>query len=150
METSTWYLDGKKFETYIGRHVIVTDQPQSAGGTDAGPTPPELLLASLGTCAGHYAAEYLRARSLPTDGLQVYVSAEKGGPPARLVSFRIQVNVPGINERHREGLLRAVKACLIHNTLTVPPALDVVICGCDPSEIPSESHFPACRDRRTA
>ena len=148
MEANTCYLEGKKFETFLGRHVIVTDQPKSAGGTDAGPSPPELLLASIGTCAGHYAAEYLRTRSLPTDGLHVYVSAEKGGPPARLVSFRILVKVPGTNEKHRNGLLRAVKACLIHNTLTTAPAIDVAILSCDNSEFECESTRSASHDCR--
>ena len=64
MTSYTRYLNGKKFETMAGRHRIITDQPVAGGGTDAGPTPPELLLASLGACAGHYAVEYLHARSL--------------------------------------------------------------------------------------
>ena len=127
MQSFTRYLDGKKFETIAGRHRIVTDQPISGGGTDAGPSPPELLLTSLGACAGHYAAEYLNTRSLPAADLEIRVSAAKGTGPARLASFRIEVNVPGIEERHRQGLLRAVKACLIHNTLISSPALEVEV-----------------------
>jgi putative redox protein len=127
MQSCTRYLDGKKFETLIGGHRIVSDQPVSGGGTDAGVTPPELLLASLGACAGHYAAEYLRTRSLPLTGLQVHVSAEKGTQPARLASFRIEVDIERLDERHRQGLLRAVQACLIHNTLTRIPVIEVEI-----------------------
>jgi uncharacterized OsmC-like protein len=146
METSTWYTEGKRFETYAGRHLIVTDQPSAAGGTDAGPTPPELLLAALGTCAGHYAVEYLRARSLSADGLHVYVSADKAAAPARLSSFRIEVDMPGLDAKQREGLTRAVKSCLIHNTLSAPPAIQVTICSCTPFEITSDadSALPAC------
>ena len=73
----------------------------------------------------HYAAEYLRARSLPLSGLAVYVSAEKGTQPARLESFRIDVDAPAIGDKHLQGLLRAVKASLIHNTLTTAPAIHV-------------------------
>jgi putative redox protein len=127
MQSRTVYLDEKKFETAVGRHRIITDQPVSQGGEDAGPTPPELLLASLGACAGHYAVEYLRTRSLPTAGLEILVNAEKGAQPARLASFRIDVNLPEIDERHRQGLLRAVRACLIHNTLTTNPAVEFVV-----------------------
>ena len=36
---------------------IVCDQPLDNGGTDAGITPPEFLLGSLGTCAAFYAIE---------------------------------------------------------------------------------------------
>jgi len=129
MKCWTRYLDGKKFESLVGRHEIVTDQPFSEGGTGAGPTPPELLLASLGACSGHYAAEYLRARSLPLTGLNVFVTAEKGGHPARLDGFRIEVEVPGLEEKHRQGVLRSVKACLIHNTLTSVPEIAVEVSG---------------------
>src|SRR5258708_29514411 len=123
MQSCTRYLDGKKFESLVGGHRIVTDQPPAGGGTAAGPTPPELLLASLGACAGHYAAEYLRARSLSLTGLHVHVTAEEESRPTRLDAFPIQVDVSGIEGKHQEGLLRAVRACLIHNTLTTAPAI---------------------------
>jgi putative redox protein len=127
MESFRRYLEGKKFETVVGRHRILSDQPVTGGGTDAGPSPPELLLASLGTCAGHYAIEYLHARSLPVTGLEIRVSAEKGASPARLASFRIEVSLPGIEERHRLGLERAVKTCLIHNTLKTNPTVEIEV-----------------------
>lgn len=127
MTSYTRYLNGKKFETMAGRHRIITDQPVAGGGTDAGPTPPELLLASLGACAGHYAVEYLHARSLDATDLEIRVAAAKGTSPARLASFLIEVNVPGIDDRHQQGLFRAVKTCLIHNTLLTGPTLEVVV-----------------------
>jgi putative redox protein len=137
MQSCTRHLDGKRFETVVGRHRIITDQPVSSGGTDTGPTPPELLLASLGSCAGHYAVEYLRARSLPLTGLEIRVFAEKGASPARLALFRVEVSLPGIDERHREGLLRAVNACLIHNTLKAGPEIEIEVSAtenlCQPS-----------------
>ena len=67
------------------------------------------------------------ARSLPTDGLEVRVSAEKALGPARLASFQIEVTIPEIEERHREGVLRAVKACLIHNTLLNAPVIGIAV-----------------------
>ena len=90
-------------------------------------SPPELLLASLGTCAGFYAAEYLKARKLPAEGVPLTVAAEKAKGPARLASFRIALIVPELEDSHREGLLRAVRACLIHNTLPQPAAIEVAL-----------------------
>ncbi len=90
-------------------------------------SPPEFLLVSLGTCVGFYAAQYLRARSLPTEGLEVRVTAEKATQPARLDSFRIEVAVPELELRHQEGVLRAAKACLVHNTLLHPPQIETVL-----------------------
>lgn len=130
MEVLIEYRGGVKFEASARGHRLITDQPLDHGGQDAGMTPPELLLASLGACAGHYAAEYLRARSLPAEGLQVRVTAEKAAAPARLDNFRIQVEVPGLDDpRHQEGVLRSVKRCLIHNTMEVRPSVHIALGG---------------------
>ena len=111
----------------VERSGVVCDQPLDNGGADAGMTPPEFLLVSLGTCAGFYAAQYLKLHSLPTEGLEINVSAEKAKAPARLGTFRIEVIAPGLDERHEAGVLRAVHACLIHNTLLNAPAIETVV-----------------------
>ena len=90
-------------------------------------TPPEFLLTSLGTCAGFYAAQYLKTRGLSAVGLEVTVHAEKATQPARVGQFRIEVMVPGLDPHHEAGVLRAVKACLIHNTLLHAPAIETVV-----------------------
>ena len=90
-------------------------------------TPLELLLASLGTCAGFYAAQYLRNHHLSQQGLEVAVSAEKAAAPARIGSFRVDVTAPGLAPQHEAGMLRAVNACLIKNTLALPPAIETVL-----------------------
>ncbi len=90
-------------------------------------TPPEYLLVSLGTCAGFYAAQYLKTRSLAYRDLEVKVSAEKAMQPARLGKFRIEVIVSGLDPQHEAAVLRAVKACLIHNTLTHAPEIETVV-----------------------
>jgi uncharacterized OsmC-like protein len=127
MRTTARYLDGAKFEIDCGRHRLVCDQPPENGGEGAGPSPPDFLLVSLAACAAYYALRYLQARSLPTEGLTVQVTADKALSPARLASFRIEVRLPELEERHREGVLRAVKSCLIHNTLTHPPRIETVV-----------------------
>ncbi len=127
MELTVDYMGGVAFKTKVRNHEVICDQPAVNGGEDAGMSPPEFLLASLGTCAGFYAAGYLKARNLPMEGLTVKVSAGKAPDrPARIGAFKIDVTVPGLeDERHREGVLRAVHACLIHNTLMHPPAIEI-------------------------
>jgi putative redox protein len=127
IETYVDYLGGLRFEAATRGHHILSDQPVENGGADSGMAPPELLVAALGTCAGYYAAEYLRARSLPAKGLRIHVEAEKDSKPARLNAFRIHIDAPSVDSRHRDGLRRAVKHCLIHNTLLQPPSIDVVV-----------------------
>jgi putative redox protein len=127
MEVSARYLENTKFEVAARGHRVICDQPLDNGGADAGISPPEFLLASLATCAGYYAAQYLNARKLPALDLKVRVVAEKATQPARLASFRIEVTAPGLDERHQAGILRAVKSCLIHNTLLGMPAIEIAI-----------------------
>jgi putative redox protein len=125
MDMTVRYLGGKKFEATARGHRILSDQPNDDCGSDAGMTPPELFVASLGSCAGYYAAEYLNARSLPSEGLEVRISGVKGEKPARLVSISVDVIAPGLTKHHRDGILRAVDVCLLTNSLHFPPRLEV-------------------------
>jgi putative redox protein len=134
MEVIVKHLGKVKFEAHARGNVLVSDQPPENGGTDSGMTPPELLLSSLGTCVGFYAAQYLAARSIPAEGLEVKVTAEKAAQPARIGSFRVEVSVPGLDQRHEEGVHRAVKACLIHNTLLHAPSVEMVVRSGQPAE----------------
>jgi putative redox protein len=127
MEVLIQHCGDVKFEASARDHRVICDQPAGNGGSDSGMTPPEYLLVSLGTCAGFYAAQYLKVRSLAYQGLEVKVSAEKMTQPARLGQFRIEVMVAGLDAQHQPGVLRAVKACLIHNTLIHAPAIETVV-----------------------
>jgi uncharacterized OsmC-like protein len=131
------HLDGVRFEAEAREHRIICDQTFENGGEDLGMTPPELLLASLGTCAGYYALQYLRTRSLSTNGLAVQVTAEKETSPARLARFRVAVETGELSAKHQEGLLRAVHTCLIHNTLLGRPEIAI-----EHRTAPSEAGLP--------
>jgi putative redox protein len=126
MEVKITHLDQVKFAIQARSHTIVCDQPAENGGQDSGMTPPEFLLASLGSCAAFYAVQYLKTRGLAQSGVEVSVTAEKLKTPARLGKFRIHVFSPvSLTESHREGLLRSVHACLIHNTLLSPSEMAI-------------------------
>lgn len=128
MEVTVEHLVGMQFEIIARQHRIVCDQPSENGGFDEGMTPPELLLASLGACAGYYAAQYLKKHRLATEGTVVRVSAGKVANPPRMNNFRIQVAVPEvIVDQHRDGIAEAVRHCLIHNTLLNPPSISLEI-----------------------
>jgi uncharacterized OsmC-like protein len=131
------YGGGVKFLAKTGNHELVCDQPVENGGKDEGMTPPELLLASLGTCAGYYAVQYLNLRKLPSAGLTVAVSAEKAKAPARLASFAIEVHLPdAVSEQHVAGISRAVHNCLIHNTLLNTPEVHIAVSNGVREEVP--------------
>jgi putative redox protein len=124
MEVLVTHLGAVQFEIKARQHEIACDQPAQNGGFDEGMTPPELLLASLGSCAGFYAAAYLKKHKLAEKGTRVRVTAEKMKSPARLDNFVIELDLPvELDERHRKGVEEAVHHCLIHNTLLAPPRI---------------------------
>ncbi|HEX4007714.1 MAG TPA: OsmC family protein [Acidobacteriaceae bacterium] len=128
MEITVEHLGAVQFEIRARQHVVVSDQPAENGGFDEGMTPPELMLASLGSCAAYYAAEYLRKHGLAAEGTRVRVHADKVPNPARLDHFHIEVELPVACDGHdQEGVERAVHHCLIHNTLLQPPTIEIGI-----------------------
>ena len=126
MEVKVTHLDHVKFAIQSRSHTVISDQPVENGGEDAGMTPPELMLASLGSCAAFYAVQYLKTRSLAESGVEVSVTAEKLKQPARLANFNIRVDCPvALTEEQTEGLMRSVHHCLVHNTLLSPPEVKI-------------------------
>jgi putative redox protein len=124
LEILVEHMGAVQFEIKARGHSITSDQTEKDGGFDEGMTPPELMLASLGSCAGYYAADYLKRQGLATEGTKVRVTAEKVKGPARLDDFKIEVAVPvGLSEEQRKGVEEAVHRCLIHNTLLHPPKI---------------------------
>lgn len=128
LEVSVEHVGGVQFEVTARGHKLLCDQPVESKGFDEGMTPPELMLASLGTCAGYYAADYLRSRNILAESTRVRVTADKVRGPARLDTFVIEVDVDAdLSPADREGVERAVHRCLIHNTLLQPPSISLEI-----------------------
>ena len=124
IEVQVEHLGAVQFEIEARQHTIVSDQPAENFGHDEGMTPPELLLASLGSCAGFYAAAYLRKHKLAEKGVKVRVTAEKKKDPPRLDDFHIFIDTPSVlDPKHIAGVEQAVHHCLIHNTLLQPHAI---------------------------
>jgi len=124
------HLGAVQFEIKARQHTIISDQPAENFGHDEGMTPPELLLASLGSCAAFYAAAYLRKYKLATEGTRVRVTADKHKDEhgVRIDDFRIVIDLPtGLEPKHIEGVEREVHRCLIHNTLLHPPKIELEI-----------------------
>jgi uncharacterized OsmC-like protein len=134
MEVKVTHLDQVKFAIQARSHTILCDQPEDNGGDDSGMTPPEFLLASLGSCAAFYAVQYLKTRNLDDRGVEVTVTAEKLKQPARIGNFRIQVVCAiSLTEDQTEGLMRSVRCCLVHNTLLTPPEIEIALATAEPA-----------------
>jgi uncharacterized OsmC-like protein len=114
----------------LGRHELIFDQPAAVpGGDDRGPSPLDVLAVSVAACAHYYAAAFLYARGLPTDGLTVEVESEKDRAPVpRIGRLSMKVHLPpGLSDRHLVGVERAIKSCPAYGTLLHSPTVDLTI-----------------------
>jgi putative redox protein len=126
MEVKVVHVDQVRFSIHARNHIIISDQPAEGGGQDTGMTPPELLLASLGSCAAFYAVQYLKTRKLAEHGVEVTVTAEKLKLPARMGNFLIHVRCPvPLTEDQNQGMIRSIHQCLVHNTLVTNPRIAI-------------------------
>jgi len=114
----------------LGNHVLSFDQPTSVrDGEDRGPSPLDVLVASVAACAHYFGVAYLNARGIEAYPLSVEVEAEKERvPAARLGRLSLKVRVPaGLDAKHVAGVLRAIKSCPAYGTLVHPPEIEVTV-----------------------
>jgi ribosomal protein S12 methylthiotransferase accessory factor len=121
MKIEVTFPGGAAVDATVRNHVIHTDQPAPAG-TDSGPSPFDLFLASIATCMGFYALRFCQERSLATEGLGVTlepVRAVAGGP---VTAIDVQVRLPGeFPQKYGEALKRAVDHCAVKRHMMEPP-----------------------------
>ena len=75
-EDDTWVsarIDPSGFRTEVRArtHAVVVDEPINVGGSDAGPTPYELLLGALSSCTAMTVRMYASRKSWPLEGVTV-------------------------------------------------------------------------------
>jgi len=127
---STAYLGDMLFETTMGNHTIQIDVPATMGGTDRGPTPPELFIASLGSCIGAFAATYCEKSGIDTRDMTVDFNFDKAQDPVRLVNLKAIVKLPHGNcDRREKAILRVAEHCPVHETITALEGIEIELVG---------------------
>ena len=125
MEMTISYKEGKKFIASCRNHEITIDQPLDNGGKDEGPTPPELFIASLGSCIGVYVLAYCKNAGIKTDGFAINTRWEKAKDPDRIGKIKIDIKLPEDAGKRKAALLKVAEHCLVHNTIIHPPKIEI-------------------------
>jgi putative redox protein len=128
MDIELSFPGGKQVVAQVGAHRIETDQPFELGGQDAAPAPFDLFLASIASCAGIYALGFLQARALPTEGLRMRQRVELDPATHLPRSVRLELTLPpGVPEKYRTAVVRAVENCKVKKTIAAMPSFEVVL-----------------------
>jgi len=111
---------GDRVEAAFDGLTVATDQDRSA------PSPFELFLASIGTCAGIYVARFCRQRGIPTEGIRIRQKISTN-PETRLVdAIGLDIELPaGFPQEYAEAVVRSAQLCTVKKHLERPPAIEV-------------------------
>ena len=99
----------------IRTHRLLADVDASSGGEDRGPSPHDLLAASLGTCTAITLQMYCDRKGWPLTqaGVEVFIVHEGG-----MTIFHRKLKLAGeLNDSQRKRLLEIAEMCPIHKAL---------------------------------
>jgi putative redox protein len=108
---------GYRHVVKVRTHDVTVDEPADSGGTDAGPSPQELLAASLASCTAVTMEMYAQRKGWMLGDVEVavdYTPAERGCP----TRFRLTLRLPDdITDEQAERLRVIAAKCPVHRTL---------------------------------
>jgi putative redox protein len=130
--------EGFRTQVTAGGRQLIADEPKEAGGTDAGPSPYELLLAALGACTAMTLKMYVGRKKLPITDVEVLLTfdrihiddCESCVKEERLNDQEVQhisrlIYVTGdVTEEQKERLLYIAGRCPVHVTLHSNPHVE--------------------------
>jgi putative redox protein len=111
-----------RVNAHFGSFTVETDQPPVASA----PSPFEIFLASIGTCAGIFVVGFCRQRNLPTDGIRIVERINHSQVTGMVETIGLEIQVPpGFPEKYRDALIHSAELCSVKKHLEKPPKFEI-------------------------
>jgi putative redox protein len=114
-------------EIMTDEHALLADEPLEIGGDDLGPSPYELLSASLGACTGMTLRMYANHKKWPLKEVKVHLHHEKihakdcKDGKQKIDKIEREIELEGdLSDDQRQRLLEIANKCPVHKTLHSP------------------------------
>jgi putative redox protein len=122
MEMIIDFPGGSRVDAHFNGLTVPTDQPPAASA----PSPFEVFLSSIGTCAGIYVLGFCRQRNLPMEGLRIVQRIQSNLATGMVETIGLEIQVPaGFPEKYLDSLIRAAELCKVKKHLEKPPRFDI-------------------------
>jgi putative redox protein len=117
------WAGGMRAVVQAGDHEIIVDEPESAGGTNTGPQPTDLLLASIASCFTLSMAYAADKRGIELPGLRVRVVGTYEG--LKFTRIELLIGSAGPSGVLEELISDAERVCYVTNTLRQAPEVRI-------------------------
>jgi putative redox protein len=118
---------GKVVTAHSHGHIIRTDQPVLSGGQNSAPSPFELFLASIGTCAGIYVKSFCDNRKIQTEHIKIIQSVEYDEESGLPVNIKLDIKLPpDFPEKYKEAVISVAELCKVKKSMATPPVFEVI------------------------
>jgi putative redox protein len=122
MEMIIDFPGGSRVDAHFGPFTVATDQPPIA----TAPSPFEIFLSSIGTCAGIYVVGFCKQRNLPTEGIRIVERINHSPITGMVETIALEIQVPPeFPEKYRASLIRSAEQCAVKKHLEKPPRFDI-------------------------
>ena len=114
------------FKAVVEGHTFLASEPVDIGGTDAAPSPSQLMIGSIGLCTSMYADLFSTRYDFSLDGFSILLEYEQDPKTTQVLSLKISVTYPeALPEELREKFERFLDKCAVKKSITEGFPIDV-------------------------
>jgi uncharacterized OsmC-like protein len=114
------------FKSEFRKHRFLSDMSVDDGGSDAAPSPADMVVSSLGFCIAMIVQRYCKTHKYNDAGIELSMTYLLNAKPKMIKNITIDIALPdGFPDDRKSAILNSVKTCVIYNSLSKDVELDI-------------------------